>query len=152
MARPQKSYVLLAVVSVLALLAGYALPRPTRQGDLLDAVAAVQRRAPHFLISEPRPPAHWVQSGALYLCRTARTAAEVDGLSKVPECPDPGWSGVVCFKGMTDPQQLEVPWVSRGGDRCLDYGAFAVFGDPTLLQEVRAILDDEGFQPARTPQ
>jgi hypothetical protein len=145
MSRPLKSHVLLALVSAVGLLVGYALARPTRQGDLLDAVAAVQRRAPLFLISEPKPRAHWAQAGALYLCRTPRTAAEVEALGKDPRRPDPRWTGVVCFKGMADPRRMVDPWVSEGGDRCLDYGAFAVFGDPTLLQEVRAILDAEGF-------
>jgi hypothetical protein len=152
MLQPLKFRVTLALVCVLAVAAGYALPRPARRGgDLLDAVAAVQRRSPRFLISEPVPPANLVRTGALYLCRTPRTAQDVDGLSKHPSRPDPRWAGVVCFKGTADPDQLDVPWVSDGGDRCLDYGTFAVFGDPEMLREVRAILAAEGFQLARDP-
>jgi hypothetical protein len=118
---------------------------------MLDAVAAVQRRSPRFLVSEPMPTANWVRSGTLYLCRTARTAVEVDGLSKHPQLPDPNWAGVVCFKGTADPSQFDIPWVSEGGDRCLKYGVFAIFGDPEVLQEVRAILEAEGFQSAPHP-
>jgi hypothetical protein len=148
--QPRSSWSLLALVSLLGLLAGYVLPRPPRQGgDLLDAVAAVQRRAPRFLVSEPLPTANWGQSGALYLCRTPRTAQEVDGLSKHPGRPDPRWAGVVCFKATANPNQFYVPWVADGGDRCLDYGAFAVFGDTELLQEMRAILAAEGFHALR---
>jgi hypothetical protein len=145
-----KSWSALAVISLLALAAGYNLPRPGRQGgDMLDAVMAVQRRSPRFLISEPTPPANWVQTGALYLCRKPRTAADLDGLSQHPCRPDPRWAGVVCFRGTADPHQLDVPWVSAGGDGCLHYGAFAVFGDPEVLQDMRAILAAEGFQLAR---
>lgn len=144
-----KSWASLVLAAVLGLAAGYGLPRPGRGGDMLDAVAAVQRRSPRFLVSEPRPPANWVQTGALYLCRTPRTPEDVESLSKDPARPGPRWSGVVCFKGIADPRQLYVPWVSEGGDRCIDYGDFAVFGDPDVLQEVRAILANEGFQPVR---
>src|SRR5262249_14998569 len=35
---------------VVGVATGYALPRPRKGGDLLKAVAAVQRRAPRFLI------------------------------------------------------------------------------------------------------
>src|SRR5262245_26644737 len=111
----------LVLVAVLALAAGYALPRPParRGGDMLDAVAAVQRRSPHFLVSEPFPSANWLPSGTLYLCRTTRSAEDVERLSKDPRRADPRWAGVVCFKGTADPQQVgEVPWVARGGDRC----------------------------------
>jgi hypothetical protein len=159
-ARPQhlKSWVALALVSVLALATGYTLPRPGRRGgDMLDAVAAVQRRSPQFLVSEPMPRApmpraNWVQSGTLYLCRTPRTPEELDGLSKFPSRPHPRWAGVVCFRGTAEPGQVYIPWVSEGGDRCLDYGDFAVFGDPEMLQEVGAILAAEGFQLARDPR
>ncbi len=150
MFRGFKSWVALALVAVVAVAAGYALPRPQRRGgDMLDAVAAMQRRSPRFLVSECTPPANWVQTGSLYLCRTPRTAEDVQDLSKDPNRPDPRWAGVVCFKGTADPHQVYVPWVAEGGDRCLDYGAFAVFGDPEVLCEVRAILAAEGFQPAR---
>src|SRR5262245_45534029 len=152
MSRPFKYWVALALVSGLALAAGYALPRPGRPGgDLLDAVAAVQRRSPRFLVSEPRPGANWARAGALYLCRTPRTAADVDGLGKQPGRPDPRWAGVVCFHGTVDPHRLHHPWLAEGGERCLHYGRFAVFGDPEELREVRAILAAEGFPPPRHP-
>jgi len=154
MSHPPKSWVRLAVASALALAAGYALPRPGRQtGDLLDAVAAVQRRSPRFLVSEPRPPATWARAGALYLCRTPKTAEDLDALSKYPGRADARWAGVVCFQGTDHPRQsdLYLPGDSEGGDRCLHYGAFAVFGDPELLQEVQAILAAEGFRPTPEP-
>src|SRR5262245_61845599 len=143
-----KPWVALALVSAVALAVGYALPRPRRGGDLLDAVMGVQRRSPRFLISEPLPPANWAQTGALYLCRSPRSAEDVEALTLRPWRPE-RWAGVVCFRGTTDPNQHYVPWVTEAGDRCLDYGAFSVFGDPEVLQEVRAILAAEGFQPVR---
>jgi hypothetical protein len=155
MSQHLKSWVPLALASLLALAAGYALSRSGRRGgDMLDAVAAVQRRSPRFLVSEPAPSANWARSGALYLCRRPRTAEDVDGLGKHPWTPDPRWAGVVCFKGLANLHLSRLsyfPWVSEGGDRCLDYGDFAVFGDPELLQEVRAILAAEGFQASRDP-
>ena len=74
----------------------------------------------------------------------------MDGLSKHPGRPDPRWAGVVCFKGTADRHPAYVPWVAEGGDRCLDYGRFAVFGDPDMLREVRATLAAEGFPPPRS--
>jgi hypothetical protein len=145
-----KSWSTLALVLLLTLAAGYNLPRPARRGgDLLDAVVAVQRHSPRFLVSEPTPPANWVKTGALYLCRRPRTAEEMDALSKYPGRPDSRWLGVVCFKGTSDPHQLDVPWVSEGGNRCLHYGTFVVFGDAEMLEEVRIILTGEGFQLTR---
>lgn len=82
-----KPWLLAAVVAVFALAAGYVLPRPSRSGDMLDAVAAVQRHSPRFLVSEPMPPANWTKSGALFLCRTSRTAEELDGLISIPHMP-----------------------------------------------------------------
>lgn len=152
MSQQRRSWWLLAAVSMVALVAGHVLSRrESSGGDMLDAVAAVQRRSPQFLISEPRPPANWVRTGALYLSRTPRTAEEMEALSRDPNRNDPAWTGVVCFKGLSDPHQVYTPWVSEGGDRCLDYGEFAVFGDPKMLQEIRTILTARGFQPLRNP-
>src|SRR5262245_27285566 len=142
-----KSRATAALGCVLALVAGFFLGRPGPRGrDMLDAVAAVQRRSPRFLVSEPRPRANWAQGGALYLCRSRRAVEDVDGLGKQPGQHDPGWAGVVCFKGTTDPNLIYHPWVMDGGDRCLRYRTFAVFGDPELLREVRLILAAEGFR------
>ena len=146
--RPRALVVLLAVA---ALAAGYALPRPGRGGDMLDAVAAIQRHSPRFLISEPPvpAPASWARTGpAIYLCSTLRAAEEVDSLSKHPGKPDPRWGGIVCFRATLDEHAYYHPWVSEGGDRCLHFGTFAVYGDREALQEVRAILVSEGFKPA----
>ncbi len=152
-AREKVSWCLSGLLAVAAVAGwGYAPQRPGQPGgDMLDAVAAVQRRAPRFLISEPVPLANWARGGALYLCRAPRTAADVDGLGKQPSLPDPRWAGVVCFRGTDDPSVFDVPWVSEGGDRCLRYPNFAVFGDPDMLKEVQALLAAEGFQPARDP-
>lgn len=146
-----KSWPALVTVSALALAVGYSLPRPGRRGgDLLDAVAAVQWRSPRFLVSEPAPPGNWVRTGTFYLCRTARTAEELDGMSRYPRRAGPRWAGVVCFKGTAAPGHY-VPWVAEEADHCLRYGAFAVFGDPEELREVGAILAAEGFRPAGDP-
>jgi len=144
MAPRVKWFMALAVVSALAV--GYMLPRPAhRGGDILDAVAAVQRRAPRFLTSEPSPPARWAHVGALYLCRSPKNVAEIEALSKYPWHVDPAWSGVVCFQGTNDPNRRYLAWLADGGERCLLYGGFAVFGDPDMLEEMRAILAAEGF-------
>src|SRR5262249_47221956 len=142
----------LVLVAVLALAAGYALPRPARRGGgMMDAVAAEQRGAPPFLVRGPPPPAHWGQGGAPSLGRRGKAAPEMETPSHDPRRPGARWAGVVCFKGTAAPRQHYGLWVVAGGDRCLDYGNFAVFGDPELLQEVRTILAAEGFQPVRGP-
>lgn len=144
-----KPWLLAAVVAVFALAAGYVLPRPSRSGDMLDAVAAVQRHSPRFLVSEPMPPANWTKSGALFLCRTSRTAEELDGLNKHPTHADSRWAGILCFKATIDPDQHYVPWVAdHPSNWWLDYGEFVVFGDADMLQEVRTILADAGFRLA----
>jgi hypothetical protein len=140
--------VLLALVAGAALAVGHSLPRRAeREGDMLDAVAEVQRRAPLFLISEPHPVGNWTERGALYLCRSPKTVVEVERLSKWPGGKFP-WDGVVCFRGTSDPGVFFVPWVSEG--RCLHYGRFAVHGDPELLEEVRLLLAEAGFRAERT--
>lgn len=141
-----KSWGFLGLSMALALAVGYLLPRPMRNhGDLLDAVAAIQRSSPHFLMSERLPPTNWVQAGILYLCTRPRSAEELDSLPKHAKAADPRWKGVVCFRGTSDPRPPYLPWVSEGGDGCLDYGQFTVYGDPQLLQEVRTILAAAGF-------
>jgi hypothetical protein len=140
----------LAVVFAVALAVGYALPRSRTGGDLLDAVAAVQRDSPRFLISEPCPPANWARMGALYLCRAPRTAEQIDELSKYP-WDDRGWEGIVCFKGALDPRRSYDPWISEGGSHCVRYHSFAVFGDPGCLEEVCGILAAAGFEKVSGP-
>lgn len=136
---------ILTVVFTVALAVGYALPRSRNGGDLLDAVAAVQRQSPRFLVSEPCPPAEWARIGAVYLCRSPRTAEQVDELSKYSR-DDGGWDGIVCFKGTLDPRRGYDPWLSEGGSQCVKYPSFAVFGDPRCLDEVCAILAAAGFE------
>ena len=142
---PLRSKACTPLILLAALACGYALPRPARHnGDLLEAVAAVQRHSPRFLISEPAPTLAWARSGSVYLCRNPKTAQEIESLSKDPRRYDPRWEGVVCFRGKLDPQQPYVPWICDGGPRCLDGGAFAVYGDPQLLHEIREILAAQG--------
>jgi hypothetical protein len=117
-----------------------------------------------------------VQTGAFYQWQTPGTD-DADGWAKDPGRPAPhSWLPPALFTvlalaagytlarpgrrgarlpGAAAPPrrrypQLYVPSVSEGGERCLDYGDFAVFGDREVLQEVRTILAAEGFQPART--
>jgi hypothetical protein len=145
-----RSIKLWTVALTSALAVGYVLPRPGSQdGDILDAVAAVQRHSPKFLISAPNPRANWANSGALYLCRTHKTAIEVESLPKDPRLTDSAWKGVVCFIGTDDPNLYDHPWISEGGDRCLRFGRFAVFGDADMLQEVHEILVSAGFRRLR---
>jgi hypothetical protein len=145
-----KSRIALAVVSVLMLGIGYALPRSERRGgDMLDAVAAVQRRAPRFLITERVPGGNWLRAGALYLSHRPKTPEAMEELSIDPNRADPNWTGVVCFRGTADPNVYLLPWVESGGNRCIEYGDFAVYGDPDVLHEVRHILASEGFRPPR---
>ncbi|HEY1378091.1 MAG TPA: hypothetical protein VGF55_14920 [Gemmataceae bacterium] len=137
-----------AALVLIAVVTGYVYARfEWRDGDLMDAVAAVQRHSPLFLVSEPRPTGSWVKHGCLYLSRTPRTAEAMELMSKYPARRDPRWAGVVCFRGTGDQAPAYVPWVDDGGDRCLQYDSFAVYGDPELLAEVRAALDREGFRP-----
>jgi hypothetical protein len=113
---------------------------------MLDAVAAVQRRSPRFLITERVPTDGWVRSGALYLSRRPKTPEAVEELSIDPRRPDPNWAGVVCFRGTADPNVYVLPWLEAGTDRCIAYDDFAVYGDPELIQEVKCILATEGFR------
>jgi hypothetical protein len=73
----------------------------------------------------------------------------LDSLNKYPRHPDPRWAGVVCFRGTADPRLHCFPAAAGDSHHCLDYGAFVVFGDPELLEEVQAILAAEGFSAAR---
>jgi hypothetical protein len=139
----------LTLVSVVGVVTGYALPRPPRRGgDMLDAVAAVQRYSPRFIISEPTPGATWARTGELYLSRSHRTTEQVDGLSKHPSRVDHRWAGIACFRGTADPKVIYVPRISEKGGHRLLYGGFAVFGDPGELPEVEEILDAAGFRRA----
>jgi hypothetical protein len=141
---------LLGLVSALSLVAGYALPHPAKKtdGDMLDAVAAVQRRSPLFLITERGCPPSWVTEGGVFLSRTGKTTDDVEDLDKQPRGYDDRWRGVVYFKACAHRGRVDLPLLSGPRERLLDYGDFAVYGDPELLQEVRAILEGAGLQPA----
>lgn len=158
MLRHVKSWGSAALLVALGLTVGVSMPRParpvrpaadTRGHDLMDAVAAVQRRSPRFLISEPLPETRWVHTGTVYLCRRPKTTQETDTLNKF-RFGDPRWAGVLCFQGTADPSLL-VTWQWSGGGAYLDYGTFVVGGDPRELGEVRAILESEGFPLAPRP-
>jgi hypothetical protein len=131
---------------------GYALPRSQRRRvDLLDAVAAVQRRAPLFLVSESEPSVRWVDQGSLYLCRSARGLAEIAELKHNPWRRDSRWTGIVCFRGTVEPNLLYDPWLSEATACCLRYGSFALYGDPNLMREIQSILALEGLHPKISP-
>jgi hypothetical protein len=147
MSQQVRSWFLLGLVSAVSLAAGYALPRPAKKGgDMLDAVAAVQRRDPLCLIAERGRPYSWVAEGGIYLSRTSKTPQDVEELVKDPASYNDGWQGVVYFKACAQRDEVIVSFLPGAGDRVLDYGGFAVYGDPELLQEVRSILAEQGFE------
>jgi hypothetical protein len=134
-------------VAALSLAAGYAVPRSLKKGgDILDAVAAVQRRCPLFLMPERGCPHSWVTKGGIYLSRSSKSSDDVEALLKDPRCYDNRWHGVVYFKAYAYRDRDVYPFLSGPPDRILDYGDFVVYGDPELIQEVRSILASEGFQ------
>ncbi len=152
MSSQMKSSIRWSLLALVALALGYALPRPQRRGaDLLDAAAAVQRRAPLFLVSESEPSAGWVRQGSLYLCRSARGLAEIAALKHNPWRRGSRWAGIVCFRGTVDPSLAYDPWLSEADACCLHYGTFALYGDPNLVREIQSILALEGFHPGRSP-
>jgi hypothetical protein len=147
MARLPRWWFVVPVVAAVSLAAGYAAPRPDKKGgDMLDAVAAVLRRYPLFLMPERGCPHSWVTQGGIYLSRTGRTADEVEDLVKDPCYHDDRWRGVVYLKAYADRDRVQLFFLSGAHDRLLDYGDFVVYGDPELIQEVRPILAAEGFQ------
>ena len=148
---------LLAVLFVTGFATAYTLKRTARadhRRDMLDAVTAVQRRSPRFLISEPLPSSvwsdNWAQYGVVYLCRSPRTPEDVDRIGSVRDTNDARWEGIICFKGIRNPRDAHTPWRSDN-DRGLKYGGFVVFGDAGMLQEVRDILAREGFKQFHDP-
>jgi hypothetical protein len=149
MTRHPKLWLVVPVASALSLGVGYALPRPEKKGgDMLDAVAAAQRRCPLYLIPERGCPPSWVTEGGIYLSRTGKTVDEVEHLEKDPRGYDDRWHGVVYFKACVHRDRADFPILSGPRERVLDYGDFAVYGDPELLQVVCPILESAGFQAA----
>ena len=147
MSQHTRSWCLLALVSALSLAAGYAVPHPAKKGgDMLDAVAAVQRRCPFCLMTERGCPPSWVTEGGIYLSRTIKTPDQVEDLVRDPSGYDDRWHGVVYFKACAHRDRVLFPMLSGPRERVLDYGEFAVYGDPDLLQEVGPILESAGFQ------
>jgi hypothetical protein len=143
-----RSWFLLGLVSAMSLTAGYALPRPAPRagGDMLDAVAAVQRHSPLFLMTERGCPPSWVTDGGIYLSRSGKSSDDVEDLVKHPNGYDDRWHGVVYFKGCAHRDRVALPFLSGPPERVLDYGDFAVYGDPDLLREVRSTLEGAGFR------
>jgi hypothetical protein len=140
---------LLVLIAALSLASGYVLPRPAKKGgDMLDAVAAVQRRCRVYVTAEPGLPNDWIAEGGLYLSRTNRTPAELDCLLKDSRTYDEHWDGVVYFKACGRHRQRLLAFLPAPADRALNYRDFGVYGDPALLKEVRSILAEEGFVPA----
>jgi hypothetical protein len=148
MLRLARSLSTLTVIAAVSLTAGYVLPRQTlrRGGDILDAVAAVERRCPLYLVAERGLPYNWAAAGGFYLSRTSKTAEELDRLLKDPRSYDSCWNGVIYFKACNHRGPLLLPFLPGPADRILDYGSFVVYGDPELVQEVRLILADQGFK------
>jgi hypothetical protein len=146
MLRHARFWCLLTLVAAVSLVTGYALPHPAKKGgDMLDAVTAVQRRYPLFLMPERGCPPSWVTEGGIFLSRTGKTTDDVEDLDKQPCGYDSRWHGVVYFKACAHRDRVDLPLLSGPRERVLDYGDFAVYGDPELLQEVRPVLDSAGF-------
>jgi hypothetical protein len=115
---------------------------------MLDAVAAVQRHSPMFLMTEPGCPSGWVTEGGIYLSRTRKTPEELEMLVKDSRRYDERWQGVVYFKAYAHRDRVTLYILSGADDRFLDYGNFVVYGDPELVQGVRSILTSAGFEAA----
>jgi hypothetical protein len=149
-----KLRVLATALGALLFAAGYALHRQEdRGGDMLDAVAAVQRQMPMFLIGEKSPPrAAWLHEGGIYLSRARLSYEEVEGLPRDPRHRDGRWDGVVFFKARTVLPNGGLPLVDIWEGQCLDYGDFGVYGDPALLHQVQEILTREGFKATEARQ
>jgi hypothetical protein len=144
-----RSWFLLPLIAALSLAGGYVLPRPAKKGgDMLDAVAAVQRHCPLYVTAERGQPDNWVAEGGIYLSHTSRTPEELDHLLKDSRSYDEHWAGVVYFKACGRHRERMLPFLPGPGDRILDYGDFGVYGDPDLVKEVRSILLEQGFVPA----
>jgi hypothetical protein len=151
MLRLARSWCLLVLVAAASLTAGYVLPRPRppkKGADMLDAVAAVLRRRPLHLAGEPAAPYSWEGDGGVYLSRTYKTSKELDYLIKDAGHYDDGWKGVVYFKVCSGRGSVVYPFLPADGEHALDYGEFAVYGDPELVQEVRVVLADQGYEAA----
>lgn len=146
MPRHARSWCLLALALMGSLATGYFAPRPgPRGGDVLDAVAAVLRQRSLFAVPERGRPYQWTRQGGIYLCRTRKTAEELDCLIKDPKDFSERWQGIVYFKAYQRGQvTLPFAWAEQGP--VVYYEGFAVYGDPELLREVHAILADRGFE------
>src|SRR5262245_41069458 len=107
---------LLALVAAVSLTVGHVLPRPAKpRGDMLDAVAAVQRRCPLYITADRGHPGNWVTGGGVYLSRTSRTPAELDCLLKDSRTYDKRWDDVIYFKARD--RNRELPFLPAPGDR-----------------------------------
>jgi len=150
MFQPMKSWIVLALASAVGLATGYYLPRPEKHGgDILDAVAAVERRCSLHLIPERGRPHNWVTDSGFYLCRDSQDPVELDRLFKDPRQYDERWHGIVYFKACARRNPFFLSFLPAPEDKVLHYGSFAAYGDPELIQTVRSILADEGFEAAR---
>jgi hypothetical protein len=138
---------MIAFVSVVCLAVGYVVHHPEKRGgDILDAMAAVQRHCPLYLIPERGRPSNWATDGGFYLCETSQRPKEMDRLIKDPRSYNERWHGIVYFKACGRRSPLYLPFVPGPDDHTLDCGGFMVYGDPELVRTVRSILADEGFE------
>jgi hypothetical protein len=138
---------LLALISAVCLATGYFLHRPEKRGgDILDAVAAVARQCSLNLVPERGRPANWVTDSGFYLCRTSQSPEELDRLVKDPRSYNERWHGIVYFKSCAGRVSHFLSFLPGPEDKVLDYGGFAVYGDPEMVQTVRLILAKEGFE------
>jgi hypothetical protein len=153
MSQPVKSWNLLGLISVVCLTVGYVLHHPEKKGgDILDALAAVERGYSLYLVPERGQPPNRATEGGFYLCRTSKTPEELDRLIKDPRDYNERWQGIVYFKACARRHRLFLPFLPGPDDKVLDYGGFAVYGDPELIQIVCSILTDEGFETTRALQ
>jgi hypothetical protein len=147
MLQPAKWWSLLALISSVCLVAGYVMHRPEKRGgDILDAVAAVTRQCSLNLVPERGRPANWVTDSGFYLCRTSQSPEELDGLIKDPRSYSERWHGIIYFKACAGRVPHSLSFLPGPEDKVLDYGGFAVYGDPEMVQTVRSILANEGFE------
>jgi hypothetical protein len=121
MLKQVRLWFLIAMAAVMLIVAGYAVPRSVKKGgDMLDAVAAVQRRCPIYLTAERDRPHAWVTHGGIYLSRTSMTAEELDYLLKDSRTDDARWDGVVYFKANGRHPARMLSFLPAPGDRALD--------------------------------
>ena len=132
--RQLPSLLLVASALILTGLAAHTLLRPAPSPHTLGELTELLSRSPARL-QVVKQTNNGVECG-IYVCASPRPHDELRNLLRTPEAAD-SWRGVAFCENIGTHSSIPAQMLESWGEYGMQIGGFRLFGDPTVLRQIR---------------